>query len=524
MNMSIIPESAPFDAEQRAWLNGFLAGWTGLSGESEQVDGLLAAPIVEPEEDFPWHDPNLDLDERLKLAEEKPVERKLMAAMAQLDCGACGYLCQTYSEAIASGTEKNLTLCSPGGKDTAKALKKLVKAQGSTNATNGSAANGNAIDSSVESNGYSRSNPFPAKLKCSDNLNKEGSSKHTCHVEIDLSGSNLTYRVGDALGVYPTNCEELVNTIVKSLDADGEVMVTTSNGAETTLRNALIEHSNLQIVEEELVQLLATSASDFDERAAMQTLLEDDDALDELDVLDVLQLAPSAKPTPQDFVVAIGVMNPRLYSIASSMAAHPEEVHLTVGRVESEVRGRTRKGVASTMFADRVSAGSKVSVFIHKSSHFTVPGDANAPMIMVGPGTGIAPFRAFLEERSATAARGDNWLFFGDQHAASDFLYEDELSGMQQKGLLTKLSTAFSRDQDEKIYVQTRMVQEGAELWQWLERGAYFFVCGDARRMAVDVDRALHEVVTKFGSRSESEAKQYVNALKETHRYVRDVY
>jgi len=215
---------------------------------------------------------------------------------------------------------------------------------------------------------------------------------------------------------------------------------------------------------------------------------------------------------------------PRLYSIASSLRAHPEEVQLTVGKVACEKGGRLRKGVASTMFSDRLKPGDLVRVFPHASSDFTVPADPGAPMIMVGPGTGVAPFRAFLQERAATNAQGKNWLFFGDQHVATDFLYREEFDAMRESGILTRLATAFSRDQEEKVYVQDRMREKGAKLFRWLEEGAYFFVCGDARRMAVDVDRALHEIIAAEGHMSMGDAAQYVGEMKKAHRYVRDVY
>jgi len=524
MTVSIIPESAPFTSEQRAWLNGFLAGWTGLAEEGMELAVSTSPPAIEDasleeeDEDFPWHDPNLDLDDRLQLAEDKPLNRRLMAAMAQLDCGACGYVCQTYSEAIAEGTESNLTLCSPGGKQTAKKLKQLVKEDGSGGSPS---TNGKPTAVPAAETGYSRTNPFPATLKVSKNLNKAGSKKHTSHVEIDLSGSGLTYRVGDALGVVPTNCDQLVDAILHALELEPAVNITTPSGA-AELRMALLEQYDLCSVEEELIELLASRCTDMHQANMLRSMIEQD-AYDELDVLDSIQKATSAKINAQEFVDTLSPINPRLYSIASSLAAHPDEVHLTVGRVQTEVAGRIRKGVASTMFSDRLESGSKVRVFMHASQHFTVPKDPTAPMIMVGPGTGIAPFRAFLEERKATGASGRNWLFFGDQHQACDFLYDDEIAAWCEEGFL-KITTAFSRDQEEKIYVQDRMIEEGAELFAWLKENGYFFVCGDARRMAVDVDRALHQVAEQFGGMSSEGAAEFVNYLKVENRYVRDVY
>ncbi|MEN1678948.1 MAG: sulfite reductase subunit alpha [Planctomycetota bacterium] len=534
MSVSLIPESAPFTEEQRAWLNGFLAGWTGVaeaaangSANGAAVQQLVAGELTdagsngeaaEEEEEFPWHDSALQIDERLDLAEGKPLKRRLMAAMAQLDCGACGYLCQTYSEAIAAGDEKNLTLCSPGGKETAKTLKRLLKEEGGaakaeTNgkpATNGSAA----------AAGHSRANPFTATLSSAENLNLAGSKKHTTHAVIDLGKDDLTklaldYEVGDSLGVYPTNCPELVDDVLNALGV----------GGDDALRQELAEKHCLRTVDDELLEHLAGASTDDAEKQAILGLI-DSDELDGLDVLDVLKRTPAAVAASDAKAVIefFPEIAPRLYSIASSRQKFPSEVHLTIARATATAGERTYKGVASTMFADRLKDGEAVRVYVHRSHGFTTPADPSAPMVMVGPGTGIAPFRAFLQDRAAKKAPGDNWLFFGDQHEATDFLYRDEFNALREQGVLTRLSTAFSRDQEEKVYVQDRMREEGAELMSWLDRGAYFFVCGDAKRMAADVDRALHDVVVQHGGKSMADAMAYVRSLKESGRYARDVY
>ena len=386
MTYSLIPESAPFTPEQRAWLNGFFAGWIGLeaanrlhgnlpAGALESLPAPTPAP-AEPDESFPWHDPNLTIVTRLELAEGKPLERRLMAAMAQLDCGACGYVCKTYSEAIATGTEKNLTLCSPGGKNTAKAIKQLLKDAGSSNgngaakaATNGHAANGHVATGSV----YHRNNPFLAKVKSSRNLNKPGSAKHTAHVVLDLAGSGLTYKVGDALGVYPTNPPELVDAILAAARLNPDSMVRAPNGDEVTLRDALRRQYCLRSAPEELMELLARKAAAENERTAVAAALADE-SYENFDVLDALELAPSAELNESELLEILPPLSPRLYSIASSLKAHPDEVHLTVGRVAYEVNGRQRLGVASTMFADRTKAGDAVGVFVHSASDFTRAG------------------------------------------------------------------------------------------------------------------------------------------------------
>jgi sulfite reductase (NADPH) flavoprotein alpha-component len=246
-------------------------------------------------------------------------------------------------------------------------------------------------------------------------------------------------------------------------------------------------------------------------------------------VIDVLHQSKSENPnseipSPADFVRVLKKLQPRLYSISSSPKAHPGQVHLTVGAVRYEKNGRPRKGVCSTFLPERALGTGKVGIFVHSSPSFRPPANGDTPMIMVGPGTGIAPFRAFLEERRATNATGKNWLFFGDQKAASDFLYREELLGMQESGLLTRLDLAFSRDQPEKIYVQHRMLENAAELYAWLEAGAHFYVCGDAARMAKDVDAALHQVIAQAGGKSPEAAAAYVQSLKTAKRYARDVY
>jgi sulfite reductase (NADPH) flavoprotein alpha-component len=501
MNIPTLPESAPFSSAQRAWLNGFFAGLISLNGAPTGAEDIAQTTQAAPEavEDFPWHDPALPLDQRMEMAKEKPLERRMMAAMAQLDCGACGYVCKTYSEAIARGEEKNLTLCSPGGKETSNKLKELVQ-------LGVKVAPVTKPQAAPASGKHDRRNPFVARLVGCQALNKPGSEKDTRHVVLDLKGSHLSYKPGDALGVWAENCPQLVQEILELLRASGAEEVTGADGQATSLREALIREYTITQPSTELFTLL--------ERAEEENVA----------VVDLLRRHGEAVD-PAAFVAALSPMQPRLYSISSSLLAHPNQVHLTVGVVRYKSGcGTDCNGVASTYFADRLRPGQKARVFVHSSAKFALPADGNTPMIMVGPGTGIAPFRAFLSERQAAGQRGRNWLFFGDQRQGTDFLYEEEMEAFVATGVLTNLSLAFSRDQQEKVYVQHRMIERGREIFEWLKGGAHFYVCGDAKRMAGDVDRALREIVTQHGGMNAEAANDYVAEMVKAGRYQRDVY
>jgi sulfite reductase (NADPH) flavoprotein alpha-component len=364
--------------------------------------------------------------------------------------------------------------------------------------------------------GFSKKNPFPALLLASRNLNGSGSAKQVHHIEFDLADSGLVYEAGDALGVYPQNCPELVGEILASLACDGEEAVPAPDGSTTSLRHALTELYDLGKPSPELLAIFAPAAVGR---------VSDSPYSAPLHVIDLLLARADLKLAPADFVRALKKLQPRLYSISSSPKAHAGQVHLTVGAVRYDHANRARKGVCSTFLADRVVAReSRAGVFVHSNNAFRPPVAPETPMIMVGPGTGIAPFRAFLHERRATHATGKNWLFFGDQRAATDFLYRDELASLMHDGVLTRLDTAFSRDQAEKIYVQHRMLEQATELYAWLEQGAHFYVCGDASRMAKDVDAALHAAIERAGSKTSEQAAAYVQALKAAKRYARDVY
>ena len=527
---SLIPDSAPFNPEQRAWLNGFLAGWIGLQGEAGAAVAQPAAALMRPKEAAttepepePWHDPALPIADRLGLAEGKPLKNRLMAAMAQLDCGSCGYICNTYSEAIAQGSETSLTLCTPGGTETSKALKRLMKENTAGSNGHGNGHTNGATHARTETNGWSRKNPFTAKLVRSVPLNKEGSEKETRHVEIDLAGGP-SYEVGDSLGLCPENCEALVLDVLQALGASGSEPVTPISGSLVTLSEALAHRCCLTVVTEELLGVLASSAADPAEADRLRACVDDDAPVAGFDVLEVLRRFPSVRPSPSDFVASLSDLKPRLYSISSSPKRHAGQVHLTVRKVIFDTHGRVRKGVASTMLADRVAPGSPLRVFVNKSHGFTIPKDHDAPMVMIGPGTGIAPFRAFLHERDAVGARGKSWLFYGDQRSAFDFLYEDELNELLARGVLTRLDTAFSRDGSDKVYVQHKLLERGAELFEWLQQGAYVYVCGDAKRMASDVDKALRDVVRTHGKMDDEAVKAYFASLTSSGRYARDVY
>ncbi|HWN94543.1 MAG TPA: sulfite reductase subunit alpha [Methylomirabilota bacterium] len=381
------------------------------------------------------------------------------------------------------------------------------------------------ITDSLITRPYSRKSPFPARLLVNRKLNGDESAKDTRHIAISLEGSEMTYEAGDALGVFPMNCPALVADILSALGCDGEEAVKAPDASEISLRHALLRHYQVTQPGSSLLEALAERA----QSAELKTLLapENKAALEKhlhgREVIDLLCEHRLARFTPEEFVALLRKLNPRLYSIASSLKAHPGEVHLCVGTVRYETLGRSRKGVCSTFLADRVDDATRVPVFV-QTSHGFRPAEGDKPMIMVGPGTGIAPFRAFLEERKATGGRGKNWLFFGDQKRSCDFLYRGELETMFKEGTLTRLDTAFSRDQAEKVYVQTRMLEHAKELFAWLEEGAHFYVCGDAKRMAKDVDAMLHEIIQNAGGKTPEAAKEYVAQLKAAKRYQRDVY
>jgi sulfite reductase (NADPH) flavoprotein alpha-component len=317
---------------------------------------------------------------------------------------------------------------------------------------------------------------------------------------------------------------ELANEIIARLGADTATRVRTPTGIDKPLVDALREDFCVRDPSDELLKLLASRIDDVATSRKILAMI-DDGVPGGFDVLDAIDLAPRAKVTATEVVETLRPMTPRLYSIASSMKRVGAEVHLTVGKVVYERDGRVRKGVASTLLSDRLRPGETVRVFVHPNhGGFTVPENDDAAMIMVGPGTGIAPFMAFLQERDARKAGGMNWLLFGDQHRATDFLYEEELKGYVRAGLLTRLDTAFSRDGVAKIYVQDRMREHSAALWEWLSGGGHFYVCGDASRMAADVHQTLLDIIRDHGAMDESAAKVYLKRLAEEKRYVRDVY
>jgi len=461
----MLPDNAPFNPTQRAWLNGYLAGLISLEASTSTSLSSSAevqandAVVATEDEDFPWHDPAIELDERMELAEGRTPKRQMMAAMGQLDCGQCGYDCQTYAEAIADGSEVKLNRCIPGGKATQRILKKLAA----------SAAGGDAVIVSQPSADV-RPASVVARFAAAERLHPDEAEKDTRHVVIDLKGTGLDYVPGDSLGVMPANDPGLVRNIIAAFDADPSIEVGDGNGHSRTFEAALLEDKDLRTPSEATFKLLADQATDKDEAVKLCLMAEDEDPdgdLDDLDLLDVLQRFPSARPDPKTFVETLVELQPRLYSISSSPRAHPGEVHLTIGVTRETKRDRLRNGVASTFFAERIASGTPIKVYRQPAHGFSLPEDDGKPVIMIGPGTGIAPFRAFLEERKARAARGQNWLFFGNPHGGSDYLYRDELEGYATSGLLTRLDTAFSRDQAEKIYVQHRIREHGEDIWRW---------------------------------------------------------
>jgi sulfite reductase (NADPH) flavoprotein alpha-component len=563
----VLPENAPFTAEQRAYLNGFLAGLfsrapaiapeagrlkpLGIAFGSQTGNAESLAKRAANEARKHGFAPTV-YDLVNYSAAQLAVERHLLVITSTYGDGDPPDNAKPFWEVIRNGTaptvsELRFAVLALGdssypkfcafGKSVDERLAALgghrahprldcdvdfeapfaawiAAALASFGSPNGAPAvthtpNPSPQTATVE---YDRSNPFPAPLLTNRRLNGIGSVKDTRHFEFSLEGSGLEYQVGDALAVRPRNCPDLVGEVLQVLGFSGDEEV----------RNALLRDYEINRVSTALAKAVAEKTGD----AGLKDLAGTDLTafLRGRDVLDLLRQYPGAKFSTAEFLALLKKLPPRLYSICSSPKAHPGQVHLCVATVRYESQSRARKGVCSTFLADRVPLNTTVPVFVHHNKNFRPPPDPAAPMIMVGPGTGIAPFRAFLQERRATGARGKNWLFFGDQHAATDFLYAEEMETMLREGTLARFDTAFSRDQAEKIYVQQRMLENAAELFAWLENGAHFYVCGDASRMANDVDRALHQVIEIAGNRTPDQTAEYVRNLTAAKRYQRDVY
>ncbi|QIF43440.1 assimilatory sulfite reductase (NADPH) flavoprotein subunit [Aeromonas veronii] len=387
----------------------------------------------------------------------------------------------------------------------------------STDAASSSVAS--AVQQAVGHSQYSKENPFPARLSVNQKITGRDSTKDIRHIEINLADSGLTYQPGDALGVWFDNDAELVGEVLALTGLSGDEAT-----AHGTLHAALTGHFELTRLHGGFI----TGLADISDNAALNDLAGDKAQVNALvasaQVVDVLKRFPTAL-TAEQLIGLLRPLTPRLYSIASAQSEVEEEVHLTVGVVRyPQEDGTVRSGAASSYLADRLIEDGEVRVFVEHNDNFRLPANPDTPVIMVGPGTGIAPFRAFMQEREAQGAEGKNWLFFGNPHFTQDFLYQVEWQRYVKSGLLSKISLAFSRDQANKIYVQDRLREAGLDLYQWLEAGAHVYVCGDANKMAKDVQEALLEVIAEHGHKSREEAEEYLSELRRAKRYQRDVY
>lgn len=374
---------------------------------------------------------------------------------------------------------------------------------------------------------YSRTNPFKAEVLENINLNGRGSNKETRHIELSLEGSNLEFEPGDSLGIYPENDPQLADLIIGEMNWNADESITVNKQGETrSLRDSLISYYEITVLTKPLLQKAAELSGDSQlqelvspgQEEALRSYIVGRDLLDLIRDFDFKEVPASA------FTAILRKMPARLYSIASSLKANPDEVHLTIGTVRYETHGRSRNGVCSVQCAERIQPGDFLSVYIQRNENFKLPANPETPIIMIGPGTGAAPFRSFLQEREELAAQGKTWLFFGDQHFVTDFLYQTEWQQWLKKDVLTKMDVAFSRDTEEKVYVQHRMLEHSKELYEWLEEGAAVYICGDEKHMAHDVQEVLIQIIEQEGSLSRSQAEAYLADMQQQKRYQRDVY
>jgi sulfite reductase (NADPH) flavoprotein alpha-component len=426
-------------------------------------------------------------------------------------------------ERIASRVDCDLDFDEPASEWIESVLNGLSELQAAGSATVPAAAAVTAASETV----YSRTNPFFAEVLENLNLNGRGSNKETRHVEISLEGSGLTYQPGDALGIYPQNDPELVNELIQALNSNpDETVMINKQGDIRSLREAFTSHYEITVLTKPLLEKIAqlTGIEGLHELTGSGNEEKLKEYIEGRDLLDVVKDFGPFNVSSQDFVDLLRKMPARLYSIASSLTANPDEVHVTIGTVRYTAHDRDRNGVCSVLCAERLEPGDTLPVYIQHNQNFKLPENPDTPIIMVGPGTGIAPFRSFMQEREEIGTEGKSWLFFGDQHFVTDFLYQTEWQKWLKDGVLTKMDVAFSRDTDEKVYVQHRMLEHSKELFEWLEQGASLYVCGDEKNMAHDVQNTLIDIIEKEGNMVREKAEAYIADMQQQKRYQRDVY
>ncbi|CAA6696761.1 MULTISPECIES: sulfite reductase flavoprotein subunit alpha [unclassified Lentimonas] len=577
MTAPFIPETAPFSEDQRAWLNGFLAGMYSSDSHAGGALAVAATPVTI------LFGSQTGTSETLS----KKAAKQLKAANCAptiLDMGDCSVddlkdvqnlliITSTYGEGEPPDNAQSLHTALMA--DSAPSLEGVqysvlglgdssyadfcqcskefdarLEALGAKRCADMVECDGDAdepfaqwiaavtpvlgeagaapVDAGDDEEGsdepeFTKKNPFAATLLKTENLNKEGSSKQTHHIEISLEGSGIDYEVGDALGVWPENNAHLVDEIIAAAGFEPDELTPLPHDPDAQLFEALRFHYDVSVLTEPFLIACARLTKHPELKEIVADEAKRKAYIAGRGLVDPIVDFEVKFPTTEYLVAPLKQLSPRLYSISSSPKAHPGEVHLTVGKVTYDTHGRKRQGVCSTYLSDH-QLDRPVKVYMHSNKAFRLSENDDAPAIMIGPGTGIAPFRAFLEEREARGAKGKNWLLFGDQHQATDFLYEDQITDWMKSGLLTRFDTAFSRDQAEKIYVQNRIVEHAEEFYAWLEEGGAIYICGDASRMAKDVDAAIHKAVEVAGGKSKDDAKAYVEALKKAKRYLRDVY
>lgn len=383
----------------------------------------------------------------------------------------------------------------------------------------------NAQKTSKVTSLYSRTNPFEAEVLENINLNGRGSNKETRHLELLIEDSNLKFEPGDSIGIYPENDALLVKSLITNLQCDSNHTVTIKDQTYT-IEEALTHYFEITVLTKPLLQKIQETFTN--EKLADLLQKENEEKLrtyiEHHDLIDVVNDFSLQGVDVDEFIRLLRKMPARLYSIASSYEANPDEVHLTIGTVRYHAGGRDRNGVCSVQVAEQVEPGDTLKIYVHRNQNFRLPEDANTPIIMIGPGTGIAPFRSFMEEREELEAEGKSWLFFGDQHYETDFLYQVEWQQWVKQGVLTNIDLAFSRDQEEKVYVHHKMLEKKAELYKWLEEGAVVYVCGDEKSMAKDVHHTLLQIIQEEGNLSADDAQQFLTSMQQDKRYQRDVY